>query len=223
MMKRAWILMVLCCLWVGGVAAQEVVQHRPFDEKKRREITKGVDYNERKPEEKAKKEHKPMERTQYPKPREISGPSDVTRSMSYAAIFILLLFLVALFLRMILGEDWYRKKKIGSTEAINFEEIEANLMEVDITEPYKKAVMEGNYAVALRLYFLRMIQSLAQKGLLFWQRHKTNREYLRELSGRDQQRSFALVMRMYEAVWFGKQRIDGTIFKQLEQDTQSIF
>ena len=204
--------------------SQTDAQHRPFDEKKRREATENTDFKEDKP--KAQKERQETETS--PPTNTFPTPSEGTLAMLKAFSWLLLIGIIGLILffilRLVLGDDWFRRKRIANQAAteIDLADIENNLMEAELTDPIQRAIRDGNYALALRLYYLQAIQSLAQRELITWKRHKTNRDYLRELGQKPQSAAFAQITRQFEDVWYGGTQLSKTTFEQAEQTYKTL-
>jgi hypothetical protein len=104
-----------------------------------------------------------------------------------------------------------------------------NIEKLDIDAMLDKARAEKNYKTAVRLYYLRLLQGLAQRGMISWKKDKTNREYLGELLSRnfffEEIRGLTLT---YESVWYGDHTLrtdtfDGLVsrFERMHQQIQS--
>ena len=72
-------------------------------------------------------------------------------------------------------------RKIQTSLEVSLEEIEERLLEADIPDHLREAIRAGDYKMAVRLHYLALIQSLAHRRLIRWEREKTNGDYLREL------------------------------------------
>ena len=204
---------------INGINYQEEKEkneHHPFDEKERRDVTKNTDYTEDKPAEEAQE-------TTTPTPN-IGKISDITKAFLWLFLIVILGVALFLILRLILGDDWFRRKRLSAQAAAEFDiqSIEDNLMEVELTDPIQRAIRDGNYALALRLYYLKTIQTLAQRNHIVWKRHKTNRDYMRELGEKPQSIGFAQVTRQFEDVWYGGTKMTHTSFEQAEQVYKSL-
>jgi hypothetical protein len=69
----------------------------------------------------------------------------------------------------------------------------------------ERAIKEKNYKIATRLYYLLIIQKLAEKKEIVWSKEKTNREYTNELRRFSALADFRQVTLIYEKAWFGKE------------------
>lgn len=98
--------------------------------------------------------------------------------------------------------DFRRKKKKQELE-ISFEELEENLEDVNFKNLIEKAIKSKSYRVAIRLYFLKNLQSLAKHDLIEWEIDKTNVDYKYELEGKKIKDKFDEIVYLYEHIWYG--------------------
>ena len=96
------------------------------------------------------------------------------------------------------------------------QEEEENIYTTDFENAIKIALTEGDYRLAVRLYFLRMLKHMADKQLLRYEADKTNMDYLFELSGSAYYKDFAQASRNYEYVWYGKFPLTKEQFSTME-------
>ena len=86
---------------------------------------------------------------------------------------------------------------------------------VDLDALLERALAAQHYRDAARFLYLLALQALTARGLIDWQKNKTNREYLRELrrtSRSDLDRPFADVTRLFEWIWYGEATVDAARF-----------
>ncbi|NNF59013.1 MAG: DUF4129 domain-containing protein [Rhodothermaceae bacterium] len=98
---------------------------------------------------------------------------------------------------------------------LDTEDIEA----VDLDALLERALAAQRYRDAARFLYLRALQALTARGLIDWQKNKTNREYLRELrrtSRADLGRPFADVTRLFEWIWYGEATVDAARFAAVQ-------
>jgi len=95
----------------------------------------------------------------------------------------------------------------SSGKKINLDEeksaIPDNIFEIDFDLHVNNALKDGDYRMATRLLFLRMLKVMSQKNLLNYSIDKTNMDYLFELNGTRYFKDFAMASRNYEYVWYG--------------------
>jgi hypothetical protein len=76
----------------------------------------------------------------------------------------------------------------------------------DLFEQAGQALIDGEYAEAIRLALLSLIARLERQGLLRYDTTRTNREYQAELrrGASDVAANFGKLARIYERVWYGR-------------------
>ena len=86
----------------------------------------------------------------------------------------------------------------------------------------RQALAEKNYALAVRLYYLAILKELSLTNQIKWKKDKTNREYLREMSGKKLASPFRETTLIFERVWYGNEELTGEVFGTLEPKFKSI-
>jgi hypothetical protein len=204
----------------------EDIEIRKFDEEKWRKIVNARDYTDErtrknKPRSEnpaqgdAGKESGPRVRTgedggdpeQYDYDRE--GNSSVDLSwlgpigsiifyMAIAAVIILIL------LQIVRNTSFKANPKKPLTPSDNAEEIH-DISQLDTESLIQKAHKAGYYKLAIRLYFLDLLKTLNENGVILWTKDKTNHDYLSEIFSKqyyfDEVRHLTLA---YERVWYGE-------------------
>ena len=84
------------------------------------------------------------------------------------------------------------------------EEIE----EIDAVDLLQKALNEGDYRMAIRMKFIRVLQEFNSSELIKWKEDKTNRDYLNELKPTTHYKFFKEASSIYALVWYGNHHID---------------
>ena len=106
-------------------------------------------------------------------------------------------------------------KKITQTDIIE----EINPTEIPLTELQrllKEALDAKDYRGAIRIYFIFIIRDLTEKGLIQWEKEKTNFQYLRELSNYENYQDFNVSVSYFEIIWYGKRELDQSTFNQIK-------
>jgi len=135
----------------------------------------------------------------------------------YTLVAGLLITLVILILRRTLSGP-------GTPTGVQAEqsaEAPEDLRSFDIQTPLEAAEADQNYRLALRLRFLKVLQTLTQQGGIDWQPHKTNHDYLDELPPA-QRRAFADLVRPYEFVWYGEFPLSAEQYQRLTRQFEAF-
>jgi hypothetical protein len=201
---------------------------RDLDSKQWQDITKNIDYSERaKKEKEAKKSSKTSQRG--------DGNGDAS-SRSYAgfdlkkfvilgqiAKWVFILFAVGLLafliLKMINAGNLFapKSRKIAlNTDALNLDELEANLETADIDPHLQKAIDSKNFTLAIRLYYLSILKELTLSNLIRWKKDKTNQHYLFELRTQIHFDPFKQATLIFERVWYGNSVFDESAFNSVQ-------
>lgn len=126
--------------------------------------------------------------------------------------------LIALLVWSILGYGKQAKnKKIKrNTETIDIRKIEENIHEADMNDYIRQAKENGEYNLAIRLYYLAVLKELSLKKYIKWKVDKTNGEYLREMRPQSNFEEFRTLTRIFEQSWYGNRPLDAGSFAELE-------
>ena len=132
-------------------------------------------------------------------------------------VIVLIALIVWAIASLAAGEPLFmpKRKKIqgGEMGDLSIEALRENLAEAELSSPISQAEAQGNYALAIRLYYLKALQDLMQQKLIRWQRDKTNGQYVRELSVMALRFPFKNLTRIFDYVEYGEYPV-----KQAEYD-----
>lgn len=184
---------------------EEKLNVRKFDEKKWKKIIGSTDYNEEPPEPEKPHTREPMSLGNW--------NSDLLGALAYVIIIgVIIAILYAVVRNVKAGPP---KLKINK-EAVDAAHHIENIEDLDVNSLLQKTITEGNYRLAVRLYFLGLLKELNQQGIILWKKDKTNYDYLAELSAKDfhydEVRELTLA---YEQVWYGEHRLTNEKYQQL--------
>lgn len=212
--KKYQLLLLLSVLLTSSLYAfqadnpylDEAIEQRNFDKKNWKKITSELDYSKDIGDALQKrkgKERTPATETSPP----WNGPS---KGMMTFLKFLLILggiVAIAVILGYMIGafKDAPKNKKIStaSVKTLDLEHVEENIHETDLEQLIRQAVGEGQYSIAIRLYYLLIIKELSLKEHILWKRDKTNTDYLRELEQTNFFAAFRQVTSVYERAWYG--------------------
>ncbi|MEM9886476.1 MAG: DUF4129 domain-containing protein [Bacteroidota bacterium] len=197
---------------------EETQAERPFERDNWKRATEGIDYSED-----LKKEREKQEETEEEVQLEEDSDSSFLEegiNSTFATILLIVLGVVLLYfiLRAALGENAFaRNKKIKNTgTTLSLEEIEENLEENDPSSLIEQAIRTGNYRLALRLYYLKVIRELSLAHAIDWKRDKTNGDYLRELRLADLRVPFRSITLAFERIWYGNRNLTEQEFQRIQ-------
>ena len=189
----------------------EPVALRKIDAQNWDDATGGLDYSKDKPE----------------PPKTTPPPPDITPSFDWtAATQGLGSFFQALAILLAVAAIAYgiwrmleapRNRMIARDGVeITLNNLDDYLHETDLDRFLREALAQGNFPLAVRLYYLQIIKNLSEKNAIKWSREKTNRDYQRELRGHRLAEPFREATRMYERVWYGNQSLTAEGYAGME-------
>lgn len=95
-------------------------------------------------------------------------------------------------------------RKASASPALVFQDKAGTIHEEDFVKMREDAIREGNYRLAIRLYYLETLRHLSGADLIAWHPEKTNHEYYRELGSSELKERFGRLTRLFEFVWYGE-------------------
>lgn len=122
-------------------------------------------------------------------------------------LFGILFLLLIYFIYKTIGFNPFKKNKNADKINVALDELEDNLDKANIDPHLHEAIKSKQYKLAIRLYYLMIIQKLAYKEKIIWKKYKTNQHYLKEMR---QDATFPTLKQLtflYEQCWFGKENI----------------
>ena len=148
-----------------------------------------------------------------------------TREGKYTVWTVLILFGVAMigfFVMKVLGMNREALFGRGAGGITGYRLEKEDIHSIDFEQAIAEAARQGNYRLAIRLLYLRSLKNMADKGYINWQINKTNADYLREVSSRPWQPSFAQLTNSFEYTWYGGHMIDVQVFNDLQNKFQQF-
>lgn len=118
------------------------------------------------------------------------------------------------------GKD-SRKINYGSDAEQLFEDKE-NIENNDFARLIQKAKSENNFRLAIRYYFLWVLQSMFDKKLIDWNKDKTNFDYFTELGKNPISDDFLKNTHIYDYIWYGNFELSNAEFKTAESIFQNM-
>jgi hypothetical protein len=182
------------------------VQVRAFDKKKWREITAGADFRET---------SKPSTNFSIP----WLGP--VLKVLAYPVIIAVVVALLYLVIKNVTLDLKIRRDKLkGADIETQLDSID----DIDLDALLDHARKNGDFKVAVRLYYLKLLKKLDEMEKIVWKKDKTNRDYLSELFAKDFHfQQVRGLTRSYESVWYGDHEINRESLQRICLQFESAF
>lgn len=137
--------------------------------------------------------------------------------IKYVVIILVIVLVIFLVIRFI-GMDMKIISGKSKSITVPYEESMDNIHEISFEEEIEKAIAMGNYRLAVRLFYLRTLKVLNDRGLIDWQPEKTNQIYINEIKEEGNKQRFVQLTRQFEYVWYGEFFIDKEAFSNLKKN-----
>lgn len=136
-----------------------------------------------------------------------------------ALIVILILLKSFVFTEM---DFWkFNKSTKQHKKALIFEEEDEDINKNDYSKLLERAILNNDYRLATRYYYLLLLKIMSQKGIIKYDKDKTNSEYLFELKSINSRKQFSYLIYLYDYVWYGEFPIDELKFNAIENNYKS--
>ncbi|MFY0601748.1 MAG: hypothetical protein JXR03_18890 [Cyclobacteriaceae bacterium] len=124
-------------------------------------------------------------------------------------VIVLFIALIVWLLYTIVGGELFKSqpKRIKSDSELDDYDFNEVPEKTDLERWLDKALSKKDYRMAVRIYFLMIIQDLEKKGLIRWKKEKTNWDYLADLDGHQLQPSFRDRTMDFDLIWYGEKPI----------------
>ena len=143
----------------------------------------------------------------------------LVKALPYLLIAGVLVFLTWLFLRIDLGGSPLKNAELNKVILSD----EQDIIEThDIESLITQALRENNYRLAVRFYYLLVLQKLSKKDIIDWQVQKTNADYVYEIKSEGLRKDFTKLTRIYDFIWYGNFDVNETDFLKAEKEFKQI-
>lgn len=145
----------------------------------------------------------------------------VEKAVGYFAIFlrlipyVLLGILIFILVKFFLNINANALKHSQRNKAlVSLSEEEHIIKNEDIQQLIQQAIKDKNYRMAIRYYYLFMLQLMSEKGIITWELQKTNEDYLNEIQKQELKGRFQIITHLYDYIWYGSFNIDEAKYKR---------
>ncbi len=129
----------------------------------------------------------------------------IVKAIPWIVLGLLLFFILKFFLKVNTRNATDVLETVPSIQLTNDEELINNLQ---LNELIAQAIQEKDYRLAVRFYYLLILQKLTDKELIVWQQEKTNEDFIREVAKLKIASDFTEITRLYDFVWYGNFEIN---------------
>ena len=121
----------------------------------------------------------------------------------YVLLSMVIILLFFALLKIFTAELLLQPKKLDSSSSMSIDDVQDGQNHLRMNQVLTELLENGDYSGAIRIYYLLILQKLNEKGLIRWQRQKTNFNYLSEMRTHIHHPAFRLVTRIFEKVRYG--------------------
>jgi hypothetical protein len=211
----------------------ETVDVKNFDDKLWNEIVNGKSYSESGPAKKKKDSqgnsvsNKPSKdkRPRRTKNTDSDDAEDarssggaITSPIFTIIVYVFALAIIAYLIFFILKNISIRPrdKIAGNLEKARTPTFIEDIKDLEIDRLSAEALASSNYRLAVRIYFLGLLQQLDEDGFIDWKKDKTNNDYLSELCLKTHHfEDIKNLTIAYEQVWYGDHDLPATTYEKI--------
>jgi len=124
----------------------------------------------------------------------------IVKAIPWIVLGLLLFFILKFFLKVNTRNATDVIETIPSIQLTNDEELINNMQ---LNELIAQAIQVKDYRLAVRFYYLLILQKLTDKELIVWQQEKTNEDFIREVAKLKIASDFTEITQLYDFVWYG--------------------
>ena len=136
----------------------------------------------------------------------------ILRILPYIILLLILGLLIKFFLKVNMNTIISGKTEKGNVLLTEDEEI---INSKNIQSLIDKAISQKNYRLAVRYYYLLVLQKLQEKEVIEWEPQKTNEDYVREIKQKTIVDEFKNMTYLYDFVWYGNFEINELEFSKV--------
>lgn len=133
----------------------------------------------------------------------------IFRVLPYAIGIVVLFLLVKFFLKVNVRSMVQGNKNVS---VVTLSEEEELIKNEDLNLLIKDAIKAENYRLAIRYYYLLILQQLSNKNLISWEQQKTNEDYIDEIREETLKNKFIAGTYLYDFIWYGNFELDKIAF-----------
>lgn len=91
-----------------------------------------------------------------------------------------------------------------------------NIHEINFEQAIENALGQGDFRLAIRLQYLKILKLLTTRELIHWKPNLTNQSYIHELEKYPYHADFVRITRYFEFAWYGEFKINESEFTEMK-------
>ena len=133
----------------------------------------------------------------------------------YGLVLIALVMVISQLFKTDVMQLFYKPPPKSS---IPYQALNENIHEMDFEQLLTQSIQQKKYRRATRLYYLKALKSLSDKGHIRWKLHKTNHDYQTELDATPLGKPFSDITYLFDYTWYGNFPVDEQEFELVQRD-----
>lgn len=127
--------------------------------------------------------------------------------------WLLIGFILYLLMRLFINKDidWFFTKK-KKTFPTTYDILENDITSIPFESLIAKTILNEEYRLAIRYYYLWLLQTLSKQEHIVWELEKTNADYLLEIKDSELKAQFRYLSYLYNNVWYGEFSLEKDTF-----------
>jgi len=138
----------------------------------------------------------------------------LVKIIPYLIVIGILAFVVWLFFKLNIGAILLKSKQ---KPEVFYTDEEAIIKSKDIPKLIEKAILEKDFRLAVRYYYLLLLKKLAEGEVITYEFDKTNSDYIKEITQETIRGNFIKATTVYDYIWYGSFAVSETDFKKAQQ------
>lgn len=138
-------------------------------------------------------------------------------------VYIAIAIFAALLIWYITTRVFIKKNKTSEVEFTQEKDLPEDIFSIPYKEAIQKAMQQKNYRLAIRLHYLQLLKTLADKKIITYRPDKTNFDYLMQVRPTDHYNDFFKATRNYEYSWYGLFDISEEQYLKMEQVFENFY
>ncbi|RPD94495.1 DUF4129 domain-containing protein [Aureibaculum marinum] len=145
--------------------------------------------------------------------------SFIVRLIPYIIVGLILFLLIKFFLKVNANAIVSGKT---NTSTVLITEDEELIKSEDLPTLLNNAITQKNYRLAVRYYYLLILQKLSNSEIIDLQQQKTNEDYIKEIKSEILKKKFASSTYLYDFVWYGNFELKESEFLKAENQFNEL-
>lgn len=143
----------------------------------------------------------------------------IAQIIPYVIAAIVLFLLIKFFLKVNINSIISGK---SNTSTVRLTEDEELIKSEDLPTLIKNAIAQKNYRLAVRYYYLLVLQKMSNSEIIDWQQQKTNEDYINEIESATLKQKFTSGTYLYDFVWYGNFELNENEFVKAENQFNEL-